>query len=144
MPATTAQSHLTTISPRCPLNDGLAVLDQLMAGLSLAQESRALDLALDLRHALRSAAPAEMVIALFFSLRDTIEERHYLPCYRLRRWLQGQIQAWVRVDRQQPPVAAAVTLDQADLNALRDFCLAITAVKISPGASVRFEIAEQS
>lgn len=142
MPAFTTKSQLTTVAPSCPLNDGLAVLDQLMAGLSLAQESRALDLALDLRHALRSAAPAEAVIALFFKLRDTIEERHYLPCYRLRRWLQGRVKAWVRLDRQQPPIAAAVTLDQADLNALRDFCLATTAVTISPGASVRFEIVE--
>ncbi|MCC6414434.1 MAG: hypothetical protein IT582_00780 [Opitutaceae bacterium] len=141
MPALIAKP-IQSSAPTCPLNDGVAVLDQLMAGLSLANEQQALDLALDLRGALQSANSAEAALELFFALRNTVEERHYLPCYRLRRWLQSRVRAFVRLDRQQSPSPAAVSLDQADIPALRDYCLATLGAEYSFGTSVRFAFAD--
>jgi len=126
-----------TLTQVCPLNDGLAVLDQMMAELSLEHEPHALNLALDLR-ALRSHVSAETVIEIFFALRHVVEERHYLPCYRLRHWLQGRVQAWVRVDRRQAAVPVSINLDQPDLNSLRETCYASIDLAWQPGAAVRF------
>lgn len=132
---TTAQ----TLTQACPLNDGLAVLDQMMAELWLDNEPHALDLALDLRGALHSQAPAETVIEIFFALRHIVEERHYLPSYRLRRWLQGRVQAWVRVDRRQAAVPVSINLDPPSLNSLREKCYASIDLAWQPGATVHFE-----
>lgn len=127
-----------TLTQVCPLNDGLAVLDQMMAELSLEHEPHALNLALDLRCALRSHVSAETVIEIFFALRHVVEERHYLPCYRLRHWLQGRVQAWVRVDRRQAAVPVSINLDQPDLNSLREKCYTSIDLAWQPGAAVRF------
>ena len=135
----TSPATTQTLTQTCPLNDGFAVLDQLMAGLSPEHESQALDLALDLRCALRSHAPAETVIAIFLALRRAAEERHYLPCYRLRSWLQSHLQAWVRLGRRQPALPVSLRLDQLDLNALREHCYASAATAWQPGATVHFD-----
>ena len=123
----------------CPLNHGLAVLDQLMAGLHSETEGQALDLALELRFTLMESTDAEVIIRAFCQLRMHIEEAHYLACYRLRRWLEDKLQAIVSLDRCQPPLTLPVRLDHADISSIRKACLsAASPAKTVPAARVGF------
>ncbi len=108
----------------CPLNDGLAVLDQLLAGLTEEVDAPALDIALDLRWELSQPHAPETILREFFRLRAAIEERHYLACYRLRRWFESQFIARVSFDRTQPEQRVGLRLDVTDMQALITHCLA--------------------
>jgi len=148
MPApTTSFSHPAALAAECPLNHGVFVLDQLLAALSENRDAAGLDVALDLRLALAGKAEPAVVLALFFRLRATVEESHYLACYRLRRWLDGHYVAHVQLDRSRP--ATAVTLQlapAASLPALREQCIASAGghgIAAFP-ARVRFAVAESS
>lgn len=119
---------LTSASDRnaCPLNDGVAVLDQLLAALTACGDDAGLDAALDFRLLLAGEdATAETVLEGFFQLRDLVGESHYLLCYRLRRWLESQCVAWVKLDRTEPARRVALWLDVDCMSALRTRCVAL-------------------
>lgn len=107
----------------CPLNTGCAVLDQLMAALAAENDATGLDQALDLRLAL-AEDESTAILDLYFRLRNTLGDRHYLACYRLRRWLEGQFVALVSPSRREAGQAVGLRLDAADFAALRRHCLA--------------------
>ena len=108
----------------CPLNHGVAALDQLLASLRGDDDSEAFDTALDLRSLLSNATDATAIIREFYRLRSLVEERHYLACYRLRRWLEGQLIAWVSPQRHHAERATAVRLDAMCFDHLTDRCIA--------------------
>lgn len=103
----------------CPLNDGIAVVDQILAVLTPRDGRAAYDAALDLRSLLRQHTNADAVLSDFIYLRAIIEDRHYLACYRLRRWLETQIVAHVTLDRGQPARIVSVRLDVPSMATLR-------------------------
>ena len=134
----------------CPLNHGTAVVDQLLAAITRdrADESfeAALDAALDLRLLLAGDADPDTILAAFFRLRHIAEERHYLACFRLRRWLEAQFCALVYFNRCEPPRTLPLILDLAscaDLRA-RCACLAADDVRHVPWVRVRFARATAS
>ena len=133
---------VSSSQPACPLNDGLAVLDQLLAALTRVGDSAGLDLALDYRLLLAGATEAQTEIVLrdFFRLRGQLGEQHYLLCYRLRRWLESQFVAWVTLDRTQPVRRVALWLDVDSVSQLCTRCSALAADRLaSPDwARVRF------
>ena len=110
----------------CPLNSGVAVTDQLLAAITRDSHSddfeAALDAALDLRLLLAAEADAETILTAFFRLRRIAEDRHYLACFRLRRWLESNFSARVFFDRSQPATCVALRLDVCDCTALRTRC----------------------
>lgn len=126
MPATLAtRPTVATSVSACPLNHGLAVLDQLLATLTgEPADAAALDLALDLRWQLSQPHAPESVLREFFRLRATVEDRHYLACYRLRRWLETQFVAEVSFARTQPARRLGLHLAVANLHELRAQCVA--------------------
>ena len=110
IPATSAPEALEA----CPLNHGLAVLDQLLAAITREPDAAALDAVLDFRLLLaRSDDDAETILQTFFQIRRLVEERHYLACFRFRRWLEGEYQAEVKLDRTQPVRPIPLRLDVA-------------------------------
>lgn len=124
-----ALSPSTPIRPshlECPLNSGVAVTDQLLAAITRDHRAddfeSALDAALDLRLLLAAEADAESILKAFFRLRRVAEDRHYLACFRLRRWLESNFFARVFLDRSQPPACVPLRLDVCDCTALRTRC----------------------
>ena len=132
MNAVTPASTLATppLSPPsvigCPLNHGTAVVDQLLAAITRdrADDSfePALDAALDLRLLLSENHDPDLLLSAYFRLRSTAEERHYLACFRLRRWLETQLCALVFFDRTHAPHRVSVSLDAAGCADLRTRC----------------------
>ena len=128
----------------CPLNSGMAVTDQLLAAITRDHSSDdfevALDAALDLRLLLAANADAETLLAAFFRLRRIAEDRHYLACFRLRRWLESNFSARVFFDRSQPPTCVPLRLDVCDCTALRTRCIlaALQGEMIPAWVHVRF------
>jgi hypothetical protein len=129
----------------CPLNHGVSTLDHLLAELMGGADSSAFDAALDLRWQLAHSDNAEAIILEFFRLRALIEERHYLACYRLRRWLESQLIAWVAPNRHQAPIATDLKLDASNLDAVRAHCvrLAVDHQPATPWTRVSFAFARQ-
>jgi hypothetical protein len=129
----------------CPLNHGLTVVDQLLAALTCDDEPAAFDTALDLRWQLQQPTNADAVLRDFFRLRALVEERHYLACYRLRRWLNAQLVARVVPDRHQPAQIVGVRLDASDYASLCAQCLDLVAIDLplTPWARVRFAFAAE-
>ncbi len=113
-------------SLECPLNSGVAVTDQLLAAITRDHSAdhfeAALDAALDLRLLLAAEAEAESILNAFFRLRRVAEDRHYLACFRLRRWLESHFFARVFFDRSQPPKSVVLRLNVCDCTALRTRC----------------------
>jgi|GEM_PF-5130478 len=128
----------------CPLNHGTAIVDQLLAAITRdrADESfeNALDAALDLRLLLAAEADADSILAAFFRLRLIAEERHYLACFRLRRWLESQFCALVHFNRCAPPRTVPLVLDLFNCHDLRTRCACLAAedIRTAPWARVRF------
>ncbi|WP_438480030.1 hypothetical protein [Oleiharenicola lentus] len=143
-------SHLTlapvetTITPvrtvvSCPLNHGVATLDHLLAELMGDADSAAFDAALDLRWLLAHSDDANAMVSEFFRLRALIEERHYLACFRLRRWLESQLVAWVSETRHSPAVCTELKLAGC-VESVRASCirLALEGAPTTPWTRVRF------
>lgn len=123
----------------CPLNTGCAVLDQLMAALAAEGDFEGLDAALDLRLAL-ATDETEAILGQYFQLRGRVGERHYLACYRLRRWLEGQYSALVTLSRMSPACEVALHLDAVSLQAVCARCLADAANGRSIPAGARVQL----
>jgi hypothetical protein len=117
----TAASSSTAHAP-CPLNHGLAVLDQLLAAITFEGDAALLDLVLDFRLVLRQSGDADTILSEYFRVRDAAEERHYLACFRLRRWLESEFVAEVKLDRTQSPRLVPVRLDVGSYRQLCAHC----------------------
>jgi hypothetical protein len=129
----------------CPLNHGVAVVDQLLAAITSDGDAAALDVALDFRLLLASSDDADTILREFFRLRSAIEDRYYLPCFRLRRWLQSEIIAEVKLDRNQPVLPMPIDLGTATYRELCARCAfdAAAGERLSPWVRVNFVSAKQ-
>ncbi len=134
------------VSHACPLNHGVSVVDQLLAAITRETEfdARALDVALDFRLMLASSTDAEAILQAFFQVRAAAEERHYLACFRLRRWLETQFVAHVRLDRSQPYREISLRLEARTYRELCARCAfdAAAGERVSPWVRVHFISAE--
>jgi len=120
--AATICTHEPCTSTTCRLTCALEVIDELLQAQGTVRGEE-VDALLDLRSLLRHRENAEAALALFCQLRRTMEERHYLAFYRLRRWLENQIEATVRIVRGAPERTAALRLDWYCLEPVRFHCL---------------------
>ena len=104
----------------------------------------ALDAALDLRLLLAADADAETILSAFLRLRRIAEDRHYLACFRLRRWLETQFVAHVRLDRSQPRREIPVRLEARSYRELCARCAfeAAAGDRVTPWARVHVVPAE--
>lgn len=144
LPAVSAPQN--PVSQGCPLNHGVSVVDQLLAAITRDAEfdAHALDVALDFRLMLASATDPEAILQAFFNLRAVAEERHYLACFRLRRWLETQFVARVRLDRSQPCRELPVRLEARTYRELCARCAfeAAGGDRVSPWVRVHFAAAD--
>jgi hypothetical protein len=124
----------------CPLNHGVAVVDQLLAAITRDGNAAALDVALDFRLLLASSTDADTILREFFRLRAAVEDGYYLACFRLRRWLQSEIVALVKLDRSQPVRQACIKLDATSYRELCARCAfdAAAGELLSPWVRVSF------
>jgi hypothetical protein len=143
--ATSLSPTHPALSSECPLNHGLAVVDQLLAAITRDGNAVALDVALDFRLLLASSTDADTILREFFQLRSVVEEGYYLACFRLRRWLQSQIIAQVRLDRSQPIRQTPIKLDAATYRELCARCAfdAAAGERLSPWVRVSFTAASR-
>ncbi len=107
-----------TCHPAC----ALAVIDDLLRAAS-AVRAEEVDALLDLRWLLHRREDAEAALQLFCTLRRSMEERHYLAFYRLRRWLENQIEACIRLRRGTPEKIVPLKIERYCLEAVRSCCL---------------------
>ena len=129
----------------CRWKCALEVIDGLLGMPRASVSGEEVDLLLDLRWQLRQRTEAEMALRLFCDLRRRMERRHYLAFFRLRRWLENQVVAEVRVCPAAEIRVEAVRLDHYCVEAVRRVCLcaepgaggvfarAAFAVPVSPG-----------
>src|SRR5688572_9129416 len=100
-PDTAVCAHSKCTFSNCRGTCALEVIDELLRTQGSVRGEE-VDALLDLRCMLRRQEDAEAALTLFCGLRRTMEERHYLSFYRLRRWLENQIEASVRIVRGAP------------------------------------------
>ena len=103
---------------RCALH----VIDELLSQPGSVTGAEA-DLLLDLRWKLARAEDAEGVLRLFCELRLSIEQRHYLALFRIRRWLENHLLAAVRICPAAEPHFVPVKLDHYCVEPIRRVCL---------------------
>ncbi len=121
-PAPEICTHSTCVFSNCQGTCALQVIDELLRSQGSVRGDE-VDGLLDLRWMLRSRDDAEAALTLFCKLRRAMEERHYLSFYRLRRSLENQIKARVRIVRGAPERTVALKLDWYCLEAIRFQCL---------------------
>ncbi len=95
------------------------------------------DCLLDFRQVLQRRQDAEALLRLFCELRRRLERRHYLPIYRLRRWLENQIKAEVSSPGGGPAVAVPLHLGFYCVEAVRRVCLCTASARGIPLAESR-------
>ena len=139
--ARTFDCTVATCRPRCALE----VIDGLLGLPRTAVSGEEVDLLLDLRWQLRRRTEAEAALRLFCDLRRRMETRHYLAFFRLRRWLENQVEAAVRVCPAADARAVPVKLDHFCVEAIRRVCLCASlgrgAVLLAPRLGFRFRAA---
>lgn len=96
--STKARTTSLVTGTGCPLREGAATLDALLAEIG-PQGGEALDLALDLRVAAHTSRDATACLDLMLRLRQVLGESHYLALYRVRLWLAGALAFEVRAHR---------------------------------------------
>ncbi|MDB6152381.1 MAG: hypothetical protein JWL90_834 [Chthoniobacteraceae bacterium] len=82
-----------------------------------------MDRLLDLRWKLRQGRDAEGALRLFCELRLSMERRHYLAFFRIRRWLENHVVAAVRICPAAEPRFVPVKLNHYCVEAVRRVCL---------------------
>lgn len=110
------------VPARCQQRCALEVIDDLLRTPGAASGDET-DRLLDLRWKLRQRAEAEAALRIFCELRLSMERRHYLAFFRIRRWLENHLQASVRSCQASEPVRVAVRLDHFCVEAIRRACL---------------------
>ena len=103
----------------CRWRCALEVIDELLGLPRPLVAGEEVDLLLDLRWQLRQRTEGETALRLFCDLRRRMEKRHYLAFFRLRRWLENQIVAEVRVCPAAEVRALPVKLDHYCVEAIR-------------------------
>lgn len=107
-----------------------------------SDERDALDLALDLRSALKARQDAEGCVRLALALRHALDGRHHLAFYRVRLWLQRTIVVQVRAWRGAEWCSYALPLNSARIDEIENACRAAWALGAAGGdpawAQVRF------
>lgn len=106
----------------CRVACALEVIDGLLRAAG-AVRGEEVDSLLDLRWVLRERTDAEAALALFCQLRRSMEERHYLAFYRLRRWLQNHIEVNVRLRVDDSGRTVGLKLERYCVEAIRHQCL---------------------
>ena len=101
----------------------LDVIDELLRSPRDRVSGEESDLLLDLRWQLRQRAEAEATLRLFCDLRVRMENRHYLAFFRLRRWLERDLVATVRMCPAAEERTLPVKLDHYCVEAIRRVCL---------------------
>lgn len=81
------------------------------------------DCLLDFRHGLRQRRDAEAVLRCFCELRRRMENRHYLVFFRLRRFLENQVEVRITSPSVACPIVLPLRLDFYCLEAVRRSCL---------------------
>jgi hypothetical protein len=120
-PAPAPIDSFCTVST-CRLPCALEVVDNLLHATGSVRGDE-VDALLDLRSLLRHRQDASATLALFCQLRRGMESRHYLAFYRLRRWLENQVEAIVRVHRGDLERVTPVKLERYCMEAVRYQCL---------------------
>jgi hypothetical protein len=119
----------------CRNTCALEVVDSLLQATGSVRGEE-VDALLDLRWLLHRRDDAEAALALFCQLRRSMESRHYLAFYRLRRWLENHLLVSVRVANSTEPRSARVRLDRYCIEAVRCHCMS-TVVQTQERASAR-------
>jgi hypothetical protein len=136
--STSQISECTPVS--CQWRCAVEVIDELLChrGAATGEET---DLLLELRWKLRHREDAEGVLRLFCDLRLRMEGRQYLAFFRIRRWLENNLVASVRLCPAAEPHEILVQLNHYCVEAVRRVCLCSalgqSAVMIAP--RLRFE-----
>ncbi len=121
-------SSCSTASPadcapaRCAGRCALEVIDELLTQRG-AISGDEMDRLLDLRWQLRQSTDAEATLRLFCDLRLTMEKRHYLAFFRIRRWLENHLVAAVRLCPAAEPRYVPVPLNHYCVEPIRRVCL---------------------
>lgn len=111
------------VTPAASFRDSaIDVVDYLLTAHGVARGNE-VDLLLDLRVALARHECADEVLDLFCQLRVMMEQRHYVGFYRLRRWLEKNIVASVRVNGQTCERAVPICLNRYCMEAIRSGCV---------------------
>jgi len=76
------------------MNCGMDIVDALLADSDLVGNESATNALLEFKLLLTTAAPVEIVDG-FFELRAAVRNRFYLSMYRLRRWLENQLEVQI-------------------------------------------------
>ncbi|NWF86172.1 MAG: hypothetical protein HXY18_20370 [Bryobacteraceae bacterium] len=126
----------------CRERCAVEVIDGLLRAAGAVRGAE-MDALLDLRWLLRRREDPEGVLALFCQLRRSMEERHYLAFYRLRRWLENHCYATVRLCAGGPERVSPVRLDRFCVEAIRGHCLqtALAPGELAGASRVRFHFA---
>jgi hypothetical protein len=99
----------------------LEIIDELLALHGVSGE--ATDLLLELRWLVRQSRDAEATLRVFCDVRRRLEQQHYLALFRIRRWLEGRLQARVRLVAHGAERIVPVKLDHYCVEAVRRVCL---------------------
>lgn len=105
------------------------VIDQLLS-LQSGVSGEETDLLLELRWLVGNRADAEGTLRVFCDVRRRLEQRHYLALFRIRRWLEAQVQAEVRFSPRGRPRLVPLKLDHYCVEAVRRVCLCVA---LGPG-----------
>jgi len=122
LPAAAGTEGFTCTPETCHPACALEVIDDLLRASAAAHASE-VDALLEFRWLVHRRQDAEAVVGLFCQLRRNMEERHYLNFYRLRRWLENQIEASIRLRRGDPERIVPLSLERYCIQAVRYHCL---------------------
>jgi len=114
-PTPVADCTVATCRRRCALE----VVDELLGLPCPLVSGEEVDLLLDLRWQFRRRTEGEAALRLFCDLRRRMEKRHYLAFFRLRRWLENQVVAEVRLCPAAEAHSLPVRLDHYCVEAIR-------------------------
>ena len=125
-PACTNLAAESCTTANCAWRCALRVIDELLSEKG-AVTGDEVDTLLDLRWHLSRRTSAEAALRLFCELRLRMEQRHYLPFFRIRRWLDNHLVAEVRACPLSEPQPLNVKLDLFCVEAVRRACLCAAA-----------------
>ena len=120
----TSQQPVDCAPSQCRRRCALEVIDELLSQPGAISGAEA-DRLLDLRWKLSRREDAEATLRLFCELRLTLEQRHYLAFFRIRRWLENHLLASVQPCQAAEPHLAPVKLDYFCVEAIRRACLCV-------------------
>lgn len=115
-------THPDCLPGNCQWRCAVDVIDELLSDPEKASGEQ-VDWLLDLRFHLRQGTDAEGTLRLFCDLRRTMEQKHYLAFFRIRRWLENHVFAVVQPCQAAEPHYVPVSLNHYCVEAVRRVCL---------------------